>query len=164
MSRASRFSWSRSCRSCRRREPKSMDQFPSQIHLRKFYVWGEETASWSPWRLPGLGCKLMAMIRDDVEDQEVDLWWGSYAGRTMLPSFVVCLVLTGLIILLAWVYVKRGQLKLTILCLGGLLWLVQLLRFAYRYFGFNYRLTSKRLFRSQSRQPLQIPLADIAEV
>jgi len=114
--------------------------------------------------LPSLDRKLMAMTRDDVEDQEVDLWWGSYAGRTMLPSFLVCLVLTGLIILLAWIFVGRGQLKLTILGLGGLLWLVQLLRFAYRYFGFNYRLTSKRLFRSQSRQPLQIPLADIAEV
>ena len=114
--------------------------------------------------MPSLDRKLMAMTRDDVEDQEVDLWWGSYAGRTMLPSFLVCLALTGLIILLAWIFVGRGQLKLTILGLGGLLWLVQLLRFAYRYFGFNYRLTSKRLFRSQSRQPLQIPLADIAEV
>jgi hypothetical protein len=141
-----------------------MGRFPAQIYLRQFYVNGEEAASWSLWRLPGLDSKLMAMIRDDVDDQEVDLWWGSYAGRTMLPSFLVCLVLTGLIILLAWTFVERGQLKLTILGLGGLLWLVQLLRFAYRYFGFNYRLTSKRLFRSQSRQPLQIPLVDIAEV
>src|SRR5713226_9961117 len=33
---------------------------------------------------------------------EVDLWWGSYASRTMLPSFVLCVFLTGAIADLAW--------------------------------------------------------------
>jgi hypothetical protein len=106
----------------------------------------------------------MAMNRDDVADQEVDVWWGSYAGRTMLPSFLVCIGLTGLIVLLAWELVERDQLKLTILGLGALVWLVELARFGYRYFGFTYRLTNKRLFRNRSRKPLQISLTDIAEI
>jgi hypothetical protein len=107
----------------------------------------------------------MAMNANDLEaDQEVDVWWGSYAGRTMLPSFLLCLVLTVLIVPLAWAYVERGQVKLTILGLGGAVWVVQLVHFARRYFGFTYRLTSKRLFRSLSRRPEAIPLADIAEV
>jgi hypothetical protein len=103
-------------------------------------------------------------LRTVDNDQEVDVWWGSYAGRTMLPSFLACLLLTGLIILLAWTYVERSQVKLTILGLGGGVWLIQMGRFAYRFFGISYRLTSKRLFRSQSRQPLQIALTEIAEV
>jgi len=98
------------------------------------------------------------------ENQEVDVWWGSYAGRTMWPSFLVCLGLTGLIILFAWINVDRGQLKLTILGLSAGVWLIQLGRFAYRYFGFTYRLTSKRLFRNRSRQPLQVFLTDVGEV
>jgi hypothetical protein len=107
----------------------------------------------------------MAMNLHEVDtNQEVDVWWGSYAGRTMLPSFLVCIALTGLIIGFAWAYVERSQLKLTVLGLSGGLWLVQLGRFAYRYFGFTYRLTSKRLFRNRSRQPLQVPLTDIGEV
>ena len=107
----------------------------------------------------------MPMNPNDLEaDQEVDVWWGSYAGRTMLPSFLVCLLLTGLIISLAWAYVDRGEVKLTVLGLGGAVWLVQLVRFAWRYFGFTYRLTSKRLFCGMGRRPLSVLLADIAEV
>jgi hypothetical protein len=108
--------------------------------------------------------KLRTMNQDDLADQEVDVWWGSYAGRTMWPSFLVCVGLTGLIVLLAWTYVERSHLKLTILGLGGLLWLVQLGRFSYRYFGLTYRLTNKRLFRSRGRRPLQIQLGEVAEV
>ena len=29
--------------------------------------------------------------------EEVDVWWGSYAGRAMAPSFAVCICLTALI-------------------------------------------------------------------
>src|SRR5690349_7852196 len=59
--------------------------------------------------------------------QEVDLWWGSYSGWTMLPSFAVCIVLTALIF---WVVTRflphRELVQLTILGASGSVWLVQL--------------------------------------
>jgi hypothetical protein len=100
-------------------------------------------------------------------DEETDLWWGAYAGRTMLPSFLVCLAATGAIAFLAWLLVPRGYVKPTILILGGLLWAVQALRVCHRTFGFNYRLTTHRVFRDHGvwrPRPLRLELTDIAQV
>jgi membrane protein YdbS with pleckstrin-like domain len=77
--------------------------------------------------------------------QELDLWWGSYSGWTMLPSFLVCLLLTGGI---GWFgfTVARPMAQTIILGASGLLWLVQLARWSHRFFSFNYRLTTRRVF------------------
>lgn len=82
-----------------------------------------------------------------IEEQETDLWWGSYSGWTMWPSFLACLLLTALIGWLAWHYVERDWLQLAFLGVGTALWLLQFLRFGRRVFGYNYRLTSRRMFR-----------------
>jgi hypothetical protein len=81
-----------------------------------------------------------------MADEEVDVWWGSYAARTMLPSFVVCLVLTVLIDLVCWLLLPRSFLRGSVVGLTGLLWLAQLLRWLRRILGYNYRLTDRRLF------------------
>jgi hypothetical protein len=98
---------------------------------------------------------------------EVDVWWGSYAGRTMLPSFAVCLLATGLIAWLVWIFVPSGYVKPAFLGLGGAVWLVQGIRWALRFFGLNYRMTSCRLFHhwgflDSARK--QVELADVAQV
>jgi Bacterial PH domain len=80
-------------------------------------------------------------------DTEVDVWWGSYAGRAMVPSFGVCIVLTGLIYLgVRWWVPERGWLQLTFFALVSAVWLVQLTRWAYRFFTWNYRLTTRFLY------------------
>ncbi len=84
--------------------------------------------------------------------EEVDLWWGSYAPRTMAPSFVLCLVLTLAISAEAWslgIWQERSPARYTAQALMGLLWLIQFMRWAYRIFATNYRLTNRRLFREQ---------------
>ncbi len=105
-------------------------------------------------------------------DQETDLWWGSYSGWTMFPSFLVCLVLTALIGWLAWALVRGGLLapdllKLTFLGAAGALWLGQFTRWGLRFFGFNYRLTTRRLFKERGYlQPhrVQVKLEHVADV
>src|SRR4051794_2508208 len=78
---------------------------------------------------------------------ETDVWWGSYAGRAMAPSFAVCAVLT---IPLYWgvhaVLPERWGLQPPFGGLAALLWLVQLARWSARYFPRNYRLTTRRLY------------------
>jgi membrane protein YdbS with pleckstrin-like domain len=85
----------------------------------------------------------------ESDNQETDVWWGSYAGRTMLPGFVICLVLT--IVLLALdAYLGSQQwrsdlISSAILATAGALWLFEGTRWVYRTIAVNYRLTNRRL-------------------
>ena len=105
------------------------------------------------------------------EDQERDVWWGSYTSKTMLPSALVCIGLTLLIATLAWFHNHFGltwnQGRRLAYALAGAVWLCQSLRWGYRVLSFNYRLTNRRLFCQLGflypSQPV-IELADIAEV
>ncbi len=101
------------------------------------------------------------------DSQEVDVWLGSFSGWSMLPSWLVCLALTGLIVWGAWSWLPRGWLQLGIFTLVGAVWLVQLTRWTYRIFGYNYRLTNRRLFHSRGflyQERNKLELADVAEV
>jgi membrane protein YdbS with pleckstrin-like domain len=79
-------------------------------------------------------------------DHEVDVWWGSYSGWTLLPSFLACIVATAIVTWLSWALLPHELVQLTILGLGGAVWCVQLARWGLRFFGFNYRLTTRRVF------------------
>ncbi|MBV9125179.1 MAG: PH domain-containing protein [Planctomycetes bacterium] len=86
--------------------------------------------------------------------QEVDVWWGSYAGRTLWPSFVVCGWLTLGIGWAAWrwwsLYPDRPFLvRYSAYGLAAIVWGVQLLRWAYGTVSINYRLTTRRLLRDR---------------
>jgi hypothetical protein len=78
--------------------------------------------------------------------EEVELWWGAFSGWAMTPSFVVCLLLTGLIAWAAWAWLPRDWVKVTVLGGASIVWLVQLGRWAVRALGYNYRLTTRRLW------------------
>jgi len=85
---------------------------------------------------------------------ETDLWWGGFCGWTMLPSFVVCGVLTvGLIFGAYLLWSDFGQApalaRLEFYAVAAALWLFQLVRWVYRLVGFNFRLTTRRLFWSR---------------
>jgi hypothetical protein len=88
-------------------------------------------------------------------EEEVDLWWGSYAGRNLTPSFAVCLVLTVVIYALVRELVKeRVWLPLAFFGTAGLVWLVQLTRWCHRLFTCNYRLTTRYLYVDRGIRPL----------
>jgi hypothetical protein len=106
------------------------------------------------------------------ETQEVDVWWGSYAGRTMLPSFVLCGLLTAGIAAAAsyaWLDYHLPPLAVRYSAYGltGIIWLVQLVRWGLRVLVLSYRLTNRRLFlaRSFTGAPfLQVDLGRVAGV
>src|SRR5262245_12267060 len=77
--------------------------------------------------------------------QETDAWWGAYSTRTMLPSTLVCLVLTVAIVGGTWMIVEKRYVQWTVWALAGAVWIVQTSRWWRRVFGINYRLTTRRL-------------------
>jgi membrane protein YdbS with pleckstrin-like domain len=97
-------------------------------------------------------------------EEEVDVWWGSYAARTMLPSFVACLVLTVLIDLVCWLALPRYLLRWSVIILSGLLWLVQTLRWLHHILGYNYRLTNRRLYVEHGLFAPETAVADLDRI
>jgi hypothetical protein len=90
-----------------------------------------------------------------ADKEEVDLWWGSYAGRTLTPSFAVCLLLTAAIYATVHELVpQRGWMQLAFLGIAGLVWGVQLARWCHRFFTCNYRLTTRYLYVDSGIRPL----------
>jgi hypothetical protein len=90
-----------------------------------------------------------------LSNEEVDVWWGSYAGRAMMPSFAVCVLLTAASFLAArHLAPDRGLLQLTFTGFASVVWLVQLVRWSHRFFTCNYRLTTRCLYIDQGFKPL----------
>ena len=83
--------------------------------------------------------------QDAAAAQETDVWWGAYSGWTLLPSLLVCIVLTGAIVWGTRTLVERRHVQLTFWALTGAVWLVQTYRWSWRVFSINYRLTTRRL-------------------
>jgi membrane protein YdbS with pleckstrin-like domain len=87
------------------------------------------------------------------ELEETDVWWGSYAGRAMLPGFLLCLLLTIILLVLDWHFGNRHSrsdlISSGILGLIGAVWLFQGTRWFYCLIAVNYRLTNRRLFYSR---------------
>ncbi|HYV34352.1 MAG TPA: hypothetical protein VE988_01530 [Gemmataceae bacterium] len=86
---------------------------------------------------------------------ELDLWWGSYAGRAMMPSFAVCIALTVLIFFGTRLWVpQRYWFQWTFSGVASALWIVQLARWGHRFFTWNYRLTTRFLYQDRGVKPL----------
>jgi hypothetical protein len=106
---------------------------------------------------------------DAEGNQEVDVWWGSYAGRTMTPSFLLSALLTGIITWGVWFFWPANEdrpylIRYTDYILVGAVWLFQLIRWAYRIIGINYRLTTKRLFCQRGFQTAASRMLDLTQI
>lgn len=112
----------------------------------------------------------LSSFPEEVSHQEVDVWWGAYSWQALLPGLFAGLTFSALVVGLAWYLVSwRGlvQLRYSAHALLGLFWLVQLSRWVYRLFGWNYRLTTRRLFVERGfGHPGRpgFPLAQISQV
>jgi uncharacterized membrane protein YdbT with pleckstrin-like domain len=104
--------------------------------------------------------------------QEVDVWWGCYQSRALLPSFAACSLLTMLIFGAAWYFWAErsaGPLlaRYSAYALAAAVWLVQLVRWSRRVLTFSYRLTNRRLLRERifiHEACCEVELAKITEV
>jgi hypothetical protein len=92
---------------------------------------------------------MAAPPEQDFAAEEVDIWWGAYAGRTMVPRFVGCAILSALVVGMAWsVGAWRGAFLIRYgagLIVAGL-WLSQVGLWIYRMLALNYRLTTRHLY------------------
>ncbi len=90
---------------------------------------------------------MAAPLPDKTE--ETDIWWGSYAGRTMLPGFLLCLLLTIVLLALDGYLgsqnMRSDLISSAMVGLAGALWLFHGTRWIYRTIAINYRLTNRRL-------------------
>ncbi|HZU38495.1 MAG TPA: PH domain-containing protein [Gemmataceae bacterium] len=95
---------------------------------------------------------------DEVAD-EVDVWWGAPSTRSMLPSFIVSVLITAIIAGGAWyLYLRRpGEVhwwRYGAYVLSLALWGQQIVQWSYRSVFVNYRLTTRRLWRDSGiRRP-----------
>jgi membrane protein YdbS with pleckstrin-like domain len=100
--------------------------------------------------------------------EEVDVWWGSYAGRAMLPGFAVCLIITVLLLVLDWYlaihHLRTDLISSAILSLAGALWLFEGTRWVYRMIAVNYRLTNRRLLYTRGFKVPENWTVDLARV
>jgi membrane protein YdbS with pleckstrin-like domain len=95
--------------------------------------------------LPGRPC-------DAGHAEETDVWWGSYAGRTMVPGFLLCALLTVAVVGVAWslgAWHGSAPARYAAQVCIVVLWGAQVGRWAYRLLALNYRLTTQRLFEDR---------------
>lgn len=85
------------------------------------------------------------------EPAQTDLAWCSYSGWAMLPSFIICILLSGVLLMGGWFFddirglgQQAGSFIFFQITLA--IWIVQLLRWLYRGATYVYRLTPNRLF------------------
>jgi hypothetical protein len=100
--------------------------------------------------------------------QEVELWWGGYAGRTMVPTFALCALVTAAVLLLAEIVWHDGipheVISRLALYLIVLVWTAALGRWAYLATTLAYRLTTRRLLREQGFSHPAPPAIDLVNI
>jgi membrane protein YdbS with pleckstrin-like domain len=117
--------------------------------------------------------RLLAPEVSDPPDQEFDVAYVPFAGRSLLGGFLLCLLLTVVTALLAWYFdqalfqTPKHWLMWTARGVLAAVWLVQLVRWAYRQSCFYVRLTTRRILYHRGvlyQWCLEIPLADVTKV
>lgn len=102
--------------------------------------------------LEGVGAQLinsgMASIPSDTleQTQETDLWWGACSGWIMWPSFLVCGLISAILVAVMWYWDLPFGLDYVPV---GIVWAVQIVRFFYCTLFRTYRLTTRRLLRDR---------------
>ena len=86
----------------------------------------------------------------------------------MLPSFVLCLIVTVLLLVLDWYLgirnLRTDLISSAILSLAGALWLFEGTRWVYRMIAVNYRLTNCRLLYTRGFKVPDNWTVDLARV
>jgi hypothetical protein len=85
-------------------------------------------------------------------NEELDVWYGAYSGRAMVPRLIQLTLLSVLILVTAWylgAWNGASAVRLGAIGVLCLLWLVQSILWVRRAVGYNYRLTTRRLYCQQ---------------
>jgi len=108
-----------------------------------------------------------AQVQEE-QAEEVDVWWGSYAARTLTPSFVLCglfsVAVIGVALYLGAWHGGSSLVRYSAHAVIGTLWLIQLGRWAYRVVAINYRLTTRHLYIERGFRHPGKPGIELAQV
>jgi membrane protein YdbS with pleckstrin-like domain len=104
--------------------------------------------------------------------EETDVWWGAYSVRTLIPHCIACVLLSAVVLAVAWFEgAWHGSTLLHHLTIGLVAgtWTLLVAYGLYRASAFSYRLTTRRLFinrsfRFHSPAAIGIPLRRIVRV
>lgn len=104
-------------------------------------------------RMPAADTHVVALTPPSATstEQETDVCYLPYAGKQMLPGFVVCILVTIAGLAAVWQLEgafappRQSLLATAILLLVGGAWLFQLLRFGYRKLCTSIRITTRRV-------------------
>jgi uncharacterized membrane protein YdbT with pleckstrin-like domain len=110
------------------------------------------------------------MSTDDPSQS--DLAWRGYSGWAMLPSFMVCFLLSVVLLTSGWFFddirgIGQEVGSWIFFQITGIIWIFQLVRWVYRGASYNYRLTPNFLYvdRGFLYNPVPaIPLCDVKSV
>jgi hypothetical protein len=102
-------------------------------------------------------------------EQEVELWWGGYAGRTMLPAFVLCALVSAATLLSAEMLWREESVPAAVvfhlaMYLIVVVWTVALVRWAYLTATLAYRLTTQRLLRERGFSHPALPAIELRRI
>lgn len=98
-------------------------------------------------------------------DGEIDVHWGGYAGRDLVPSTVFCAALAaGWVLYLVPLLPAGWHWAELVYGLPGALVAFQLVRWGYRTAAFHYRVTNRRLFHHRGRLYGRAGAVDLASV
>jgi len=107
-----------------------------------------------------------------ADPSQPDIAWRGYSGLAMLPSFVVCGIVSAFLLMSSWfIDEARGIVQhigsLAVFGLTWAIWIAQLFRWFYRGSSYTYRLTPKYLFIDRGflyDRELPIDLASVTGV
>jgi len=85
------------------------------------------------------------------DPSQPDLAWHGYSGWAMLPSFVVCLLASTVLLTAGWFFDDARSVidqlgSLAVFALTWAIWIVQLIRWLYRGSTYVYRLTPRHIY------------------
>ena len=96
--------------------------------------------------------------------EELDAWWGSCSIKSLLPGALGSLTASGFVFGIAGLLQRGGPEQIILLALLGLCWVGLLSFWSYRVFGFNYRLTTCRLFVEIGLRHRQVQAVHLAKI
>lgn len=88
---------------------------------------------------------------NNTDPAETDLAWRGYSGWAMLPSTVVCFLLSAVLLTSGWFFddvraIGKRVGSLVLFWATGVIWAVQIIRWFYRGASYVYRLTPRHLY------------------
>jgi membrane protein YdbS with pleckstrin-like domain len=86
-----------------------------------------------------------------TDPAEPDVAWRGYSGWAMMPSTVVCFLLSAVLLTSGWFFddvraIGNRVGSFVLFWMTGVIWTVQILRWFYRGASYVYRLTPKHLY------------------